>query len=581
MKKWLTKGWPALLSVLAGVAVFCFWRLFCPQLLNFHEQFQLFLFDGGYLQERLAMPGGVARYLGEFLVQLYNNFTLGALVLALLMLLLQWLTWRLLKTADGTLGTAWYALSFVPVFAVTYAMGDENLLLPYAVALLLTMAYMVCLPRSCRARLVYAFVGLPLVYWACGPMVLMAAAWLFLVLTLQGGRRLLSVGLGALLLVEAVACVVLSAHLVPYPLERLCVGIVYYRSQTGLPPTIAAVPAVVVLLWLAVLWLGRRVRLSAAKAAVLTVVVAVAGAWVAVQGFDLRKLEVLDYDYMVRIRDWNGIVRKAEQGGTNVPMTVCATNLALAMQGQLGERAFHFYQRGTQGLMPGFERNPVTILVPAEAYYLLGLVNTAQRFSFEAMEALPNYNKSGRCIKRLVETNLVNGQYEVARKYLSMLEKTMFYRKWALRTKELIGNEQAIGSHPEYGWLRQARLTNDFMFSETEIDKICGQLFWHNQNNTMALQYLMLWPLLERDVNKFMSYAAAVERRVKYNPASSQEAIIYAYAQRGQKPPQGYVSEMVRRQFVDFGHVYNAGGQNSPQLEAFRNTLWYYLVKAK
>lgn len=44
---------------------------------------------------------------------------------------------------------------------------------------------------------------------------------------------------------------------------------------------------------------------------------------------------------------------------------------------------------------------------------------------------IPNFNKSGRCFKRLAETNLINGQYEVAAKYLRLLRKTIFYRDWA------------------------------------------------------------------------------------------------------------------------------------------------------
>lgn len=40
---------------------------------------------------------------------------------------------------------------------------------------------------------------------------------------------------------------------------------------------------------------------------------------------------------------------------------------------------------------------------------------------FEAMEAIPDYKKSGRAYMRLAETNLINGQYAVAAKYLLAL----------------------------------------------------------------------------------------------------------------------------------------------------------------
>ena len=65
------------------------------------------------------------------------------------------------------------------------------------------------------------------------------------------------------------------------------------------------------------------------------------------------------------------------------------------------------------------------------------MINDAQRFAFEAMEAIPNFRKSGRCLKRLAETNLINGQYEVAAKYLRILSKTLFYKDWAKKHDDL------------------------------------------------------------------------------------------------------------------------------------------------
>jgi hypothetical protein len=107
--------------------------------------------------------------------------------------------------------------------------------------------------------------------------------------------------------------------------------------------------------------------------------------------FDAKKYELMEYDYLVRIKDWNGIIAKAEQQTPDKPMSVSATNLALAMTNQLGERAFEFYQRGSQGLLPPFERNYATTQLTGEIYFHLGLVNTAQRLAFEAMEAISNY----------------------------------------------------------------------------------------------------------------------------------------------------------------------------------------------
>ena len=158
-------------------------------------------------------------------------------------------------------------------------------------------------------------------------------------------------------------------------------------------------------------------------------------------------------------------------------------------------------------------------------YFYLGLVNTAQRFAFEAMEGIPDYSKSGRMMKRLAETNLINGEYDVARKYLQMLNKTIFYRPWAQQALAMLGDERQINAHPVYGTLRQYRIEDDFLFSEDELDKICGQLFMHNHHNQMATQYLVMAPLLDGDAQRFINYVTYVQSNVNYNPRYVREAI--------------------------------------------------------
>ena len=64
------------------------------------------------------------------------------------------------------------------------------------------------------------------------------------------------------------------------------------------------------------------------------------------------------------------------------------------------------------------------------------------RAAFEAMESIEDYDKSGRSLQRLVETSLITGRREVALKYISLLERTLFYRSWAKKMR-------LLAEHPE------------------------------------------------------------------------------------------------------------------------------------
>ena len=554
----LSKYGPWLLTVAFGLAVFLFWTFRYPFALTYQEQLQLFLFDGDYFCDRMAEPGGFARYIAEFLVQFYNGAAIGAAIIALLYMLAQRLTWRLMRSkSEGS-----YPLSFLPVLMLWYAMGDESVMLTYTVALVIALGLMVALRKW--IGWITAIILIPVLYWLIGPMVLLVAL-LMLPWTLMVAA-----------LIYALALMLLSAHFLPFPMLRVMLGISYYRFPETLPYVLMAIPVVVALL----VWLSRKDYLKWVPAVPAIVVLLILGAFFIPRGFNAKKYELIEYDHLVRVQNWNAIIAKAEKQMPDLPMSVSATNLALGMTNQLGDRAFDFYQRGSEGLLPKFERNFATTQLTGEIYFWLGLVNTAQRFAFEAMEAIPNYNKSARVVKRLAETNLINGQYKVAEKYLKMLEKTVFYRPWAQRTMAILGNEKAINAHPVYGTLRQYRLQEDFLFSDRELDKICGQLFVHNPQNQMAAQYLVMLPLLDNDMPRFMQYVQVVQNKINYNPRHCQEGIAFAFMQQRQQPPRGVVSQLILQQMNEFAQAYSQD-RNSPELNRFRNTVWYYLTVGK
>ena len=569
MKKFLSKHSRLLLTLVFGICVFIFWRMRYPFALTFQEQLQLFLFDDDYFLERIVEPGGLARYVAEFLVQFYNSVTMGAVIIAIMMMLVQRLTWRLMRYEEH------YCLSFLPAILLWYAMGDESVMLTYTVALVMAMASAWALITSENhgdRSLIHGFASdikrpvpmilamiliIPLIYWLIGPMVILVALCVMPVSVIW-----------------ALAVMQISAHIVPFPLSRVMIGISYYRFPETMPYILMIIPALIWILSISIRRLPQqKTWMRYCEALVLAALIGCTEL-----GYEAKKYELLEYDYLVRIKDWQGIIAKAEKQAPDLPMSVSATNLALAMTNQLGERAFDFYQRTSEGLLPKFERNYATSQLKGEIYFHLGLVNTAQRFAFEAMEAIPNYNKSARVVKSLAETNLINGEYNVARKYLQMLEKTIFYRPWAKRTMTMLGDEKQIDAHPLYGTLRQYRLQEDFLYSEDELDKICGHLFMHNKNNQMAAQYLMMAPLLDRDLSRFITYVQIVQSAIAYNPRAVQEGIAFAFMQKQQQPPQGLVSQQTLQRLSDFARTYSANN-SSPELERFRNTAWYYLVK--
>ena len=103
----------------------------------------------------------------------------------------------------------------------------------------------------------------------------------------------------------------------------------------------------------------------------------------------------------------------------------------------------------------------------------------------------------------MAQTNLIIGSYEVSRKYLTALQKTLFYREWANETLKLLGNEEAIAQHPEYGRLRQFAYKEDTYFSDHVTPEMLEGLFLSNTDNRLAFEYLKAYYMLTNDRERY------------------------------------------------------------------------------
>lgn len=295
--------------------------------------------DGDYLWQLLSVPDGFARCVGEYLTQYYINHALGALVLAIIFVIIHRLVWRLMAAVSDT-ASGHYALSFIPVLSLWLMLGDESVLLTFAIALILALATMWVYEVAGKRLRVYLIILLiPLLYWLAGPVVLMFAAWVTIRQFQTMDSKWTGLLIGVLAIIYALACILVSSWLVPYPLFRLFYGIDYYRFVEVyywmfLFTMVLSVVIPAVMFWVPMLRRGR------VTGCVEAVVLLAAFLLLRPSFYDSRKAEVMEYDYLVRCQNWSAILAKADKKSPDLPMTVCATNLALGMSGQLGEAPF-------------------------------------------------------------------------------------------------------------------------------------------------------------------------------------------------------------------------------------------------
>lgn len=593
MKNLMIKSWKPLLSLLFGVAVVIFWSVPYMSGLCFQEQYQMFLFDTNYFLERIVLPGGLADYISEFLVQFYYMPVLGGTIIALLLMSIQAISWGLMKQYGMKAVFPGYLLSFVPSIVLWCAMGDQNLLLSFVVALsgALLMGWIHNRFHNRLVKVVFELVSTALVYWFLGPVVFLYAALMIgdtLMKGKQNGHILSSLGYSACLLILTVAWILLTTQSLQYPLYRIFSGLNYYRY----PGTVSPLPLGVMIWTVVVVFFGmvpdghawiKKLQQSKVVMALAYVLVIVAS-WFGIKAsFDAMTYDLIDYDFLVRTEQWDKIIEKAEKKPATTPLGVSCVNLALSQKGQLADRLFEFYQNGGEGLFPTFTRDMISPVSTAEIFFRLGMVNDAERYMFEAQEAIPNYRKSARLTRRIIECEIINGNYQVAAKLLRRLQKTLFYSNWANQTMALLGNEKAINRHPVYGKLRKYReKKQDFLFSDQEMDQMLGLLFLNDNHNKMAYEYLVCYELLQRDMEKFMQYYP-LGRFVDYDhiPRSFQEILIGNWMKTHSDPrtiPYSVDAQNVNNT-LNFIQLYMQNPKD-PQLgqQPYVSNAWHYMM---
>ena len=593
MKNLMIKTWKPLLSLLFGVAVVIFWAVPFVGGLCFQEQYQMFLFDTNYFLERIVLPGGLADYISEFLVQFYYMPVLGGAIIALLLMGIQAAVWGLMKQYGARHDFPGYLLSFLPSIALWCAMGDQNVLLSFVVALFgaLVIGWIHNRFHNRLVKVVFELVSTALVYWFLGPVVFLYAALMIgdtLKNAKQKGNVFSGIGYSAVILILTVAWILLTTQTLQYPLYRIFAGLNYYRY----PGTISPLPFVVMVWAVVIPFLGmipchrkslQKLQQSKAVMALSYILVIVASCFGIKASFDEMTYDLIDYDFLVRTEQWDKIIEKAEKKPATTPLSVSCVNLALSQKGVLADRLFEFYQNGGEGLFPTFTRDMISPVSTAEIFFRLGMVNDAERYMFEAQEAIPNYRKSARLTRRIIECEIINGNYQVAAKLLRRLQKTLFYSNWANQMMALLGNEKAINRHPVYGKLRKYReKKQDFLFSDREMDQMLGLLFLNDNHNRMAYEYLMCYELLQRDMEKFMQYYP-LGRFVDYDhiPRSFQEILIGNWMKTHSDPrtiPYSVDAQNVNNT-LNFIQLYMQNPKN-PLLnqQPYVSNAWHYVM---
>ena len=489
----------ALIFIISNL--YLYW--FGDYLFFYQENISLFVFSSQYLHQFLIKPGGLLEYAANFLVQGYFITVYGSMILSAIISLFLFVTARINKILSPGRSLS-LLLILLPSWLLLLMQINFNWFMRNNLGFLLASIYFLLSILTDKKRkriIVLAF--LPLFYYFAG-----GFAWIYLgmytIYSLVYEKGMLRYFYPAfLLIISCLSLLVFKEVLFFQPLDVLLLSPFSLRDQFMHPGILYVLIGFIVLFPLLVKILSfLKIKNEKAGATSLLPVVTVLliGVFLLSRLYDPRLANLFQLEKSVYEQDWNAVIEHQES--LRLPNVVAQYyyNLALSEEGQLCDRMFF----GPQDF------GPRTLIIPWDAkagtnniargvyfYYAIGLINEAHRWAYESMVA-QGYRPEN--IKLLIKTNLINGHYKIAEKYIHILKKTFHYRAWAEKYEAMLYRPDLIGSDPELAEKLKFLPKEDFSIRFENPQTNIPPLLQGNTDNKKAFEYMMAWFLLEKNI---------------------------------------------------------------------------------
>jgi hypothetical protein len=560
---------------------FLFFGFFADYVEFYQEKLSLFIFSHDYLIDNLSQPGSLLIYLGRFLTTFYYFPVAGAAIISLIICLIIYMISviiRFLTEKESILLPLFFGTAFFILQTNYHYLLFNNL----GVLLQLVFFY---LAIKYLKRFIPVII-FPFWYFFTG-----GFAWIFglmyvLYLALKSIRKewpkivsLFALCLLVIYLLKEFFLFQTFKNLLIFPLSDEGTGsqIKFFIPVMAL---IILIPLTVKIKIRFPFWVKQKESLKIIIISLISLLLVSAPALLR---FDKVNKEYFHAEKLFLQGRFNELTGYITKHPTTNRLTIFLNNIALCETGKLDDQLFHFPQSPDgQSLFLKWEMYGEILRRGGYFYYTTGMINEAQRWAFENMVMK---GITPEDLRMLIKTEIINGNYMVASKYIPILKKTLFYRNEAKAYERLLFDDKAVGSDPELGPRRKEKIEHDF-FSITDNPYVNLEMVLSLDSlNRKAYEYKMAYLMLTEDYNGIASGLAKLERLgFKKIPVHLEEAaMVYKLSKSGSLPDMGSlkIDPRTEARFNQFLQTFQSYGNNlktaQPFLkQKFGNTFWYY-----
>lgn len=303
-----------------------------------------------------------------------------------------------------------------------------------------------------------------------------------------------------------------------------------------------------------------------------------------ISSFEPLKKKLLYIEYYAETEQWEEILKVAETIDNYDFRVNYQINRAYEHLGKLPDQLFNYPQLlGSAGLFFDTSSLNGSFTMPiSDLYFDLGLMSESLHWAFEGQTLLPN---SPRILKRIVMANLVNRKYDLAQKFLKVLDQNMLYHAWVDKYEKYVSDTTLAANDPVIAEKRRFN-PHKSVVNLNPADNL-KLLLETNKNNRMAYDYLLTLYILDSHLNEFIEHLQEYSYyKIKTLPESWAEALAIYILKTRAIPPfvnSETISKSCMDRFMTFNNIMKQFQNNKDAAKVtlkkdFEGTYWYYIL---
>ena len=152
----------------------------------------------------------------------------------------------------------------------------------------------------------------------------------------------------------------------------------------------------------------------------------------------------------------------------------------------------------------------MTQVVGCAIYYEYGQLNYCYRW---CLEDGVEYGWRAEQLKFMTRCTLLNGETEVAKKYIRLLKHTLFHKDWAEEQEQYANHPETMKNNKEYALLKRLLMKEDYLSSDNGLAEmyLMNVLLDISTRDPLVQELTLLSALWKKDIGvfwpRFFNYA--------------------------------------------------------------------------